>query len=438
MSSCWLFAGEGVLAGTNTGNGQYYALYVCGTSPSYASATGGGLTPVVDGNYPEGTGWIYQSGTATIQQVANTNNPPSGYGVYGGCAACQSTYYNCVSGSCQSAGSSIGQYTSLTSCQASCKAYDCINGSCTQNNVYNTPGEYSTIAACQSACGQENCPSCPACPDPVPCVCPACTCPDPVPCPDCPPCTTGACVCPPAPTCPPATPCVQKTCPPCPPATPCTCPSTNQNNNDVNFSTITVPIFTGDCDDSGNPAMADQSITVIQGLESTELLKFTELANTQGAIACPSSSSGDTAAIIEGWAIRPEYQRPQAIYQFAQVDNSGNYVGAPKYQIVIPHHITTKPTNPLPNYQKGNWLLIYVLNDNSKVTIYAYDETNAMTMLTAIQALIIPTMLTNAYLARSCLVQTATQIAQINVKNRSAKYYSTGAKNAVPDWVVKW
>ena len=423
MSLCWQIIGHNATGGNTQGqliqpNGQTSTYYVCGN-------------------------------TVTSIEVTVTG------GYYAGCLA----YVLDINGSYDVSGNSgisAGPHTitqilassSLASnCSSSCKpsAYDCINGVCTTSTTYSTPGQYPTLIACQSQCGQENCPTCPTCPtcpDLVPCVCDPCTCQAPVPCPDCPPCTCGACVCPPAPSCPPSTPCVQKPCPTCPPATPCTstpcppCPLTNPNNNDVQFSTVTIPVFTGDCDDSGNPTMTDQSITVIQGLEQSNLLMYTELANTQGAIACGVTS--DVAAIPDNWRIRPEYQRPQVIYQFAQVNDSGTIIGAPKYQIAVPHHTSTEPTNPLPNYQRGNWEIIYVLSDNSKVTIHSYDETNGMTMLTAIKALITPSYLNNSYLAKSCLVVTNTPIAQINVKNRMAKYYSTGTKTDVPDWVVKW
>ena len=210
--------------------------------------------------------------------------------------------------------------------------------------------------------------------------------------------------------------------------------SVNCEEDVVQFSSISVPVFSGICDQSGNPVDNTQTVQVIQGTEASELLKFQRIAAIEGSLGCDL----DAPACPDGWQIRPEYQRPQAIYQFAEVDNSGNIVGAPMYRITIPHHLATKPINALPNYQRGNWLLIYVLNDNSRVTIHAFDETNATNLLNAIKQLIDPTYLTNAYLARSSIVNTASQIKQITVKNRMAKFWSQGAKNELPDWVKKW
>ncbi len=202
----------------------------------------------------------------------------------------------------------------------------------------------------------------------------------------------------------------------------------------MNFTNISAPIFSGSCDASGNPVYGSQSVAVIQGTEAAELLKFQTLAQIQGAEVCQV----DVAATPDGWLIRPEWHRRQAVYQFAQIDASGNITGAPKYKITVPHHLATQPTAPLPNYQRGNWETIFVLNDNSKVTIHSLDAANGNLMLNAIKLLIDPAQLTNAYLSKSCLVVTNTDIAQITVKNRMAKYWSEGTKNELPDWIKKW
>jgi hypothetical protein len=202
----------------------------------------------------------------------------------------------------------------------------------------------------------------------------------------------------------------------------------------VNFTNISAPIFSGSCDSSGNPVYSTQSVSIIQGTESSELLKFQELAQIQGNSYC----NADAPACPDGWLIRPEYHRPQVIYQFAEINTSGVITGAPKYRITVPHHIATQPSTPLPNYQRGNWEIIFVLSDNSRVTIHSLDEANGMTMLNAIKLRIIPSYLNGSYLSKSCPVVTDDEIAQINVKNRLAKYYSTGAKNELPDWIAKW
>jgi len=202
----------------------------------------------------------------------------------------------------------------------------------------------------------------------------------------------------------------------------------------VNFVNISAPIFLGTCDSSGNPVMGTRSVGVVQGTENAEFLKLQELAKIQGNEFC----NVDVPACPDGWLIRPEYHRPQALYQFAEVDGDGNVIGSPKYRITIPHHQAAKPTDGISNYVRGNWELIYLLSDNSKVTLHTIDEDTANSLLAEIQALINPTYLVGADISKSGFAMRNTPIAQIPVKNRTAKYYSTGTKNLLPDWLAKF
>jgi hypothetical protein len=205
----------------------------------------------------------------------------------------------------------------------------------------------------------------------------------------------------------------------------------------VQFTSISVPIFSK-CDANGDPENDAKTVNVILGTEATELLKFQQIADIQGIAAC----SQDVAACPDGWLIRPEWHRSQVIYQFAEIDKSGNITGAPKYRITVPHHLPTKATTGLPNYKRGNWEIIFVLGDNSKVTIHAFDEANGMTVLAEIKKRILPAYVDTGYLSKSSLIvfrnPLTDGIDEITVKNRMAKYYATGAKSSLPDWIAKW
>jgi hypothetical protein len=73
----------------------------------------------------------------------------------------------------------------------------------------------------------------------------------------------------------------------------------------VNFVDISAPIFLGTCNASGNPNLGTRSVKVIQGTETSEFLKFQELAQIQGAAVCQVN----VAAIPDGWLIRPEWHK---------------------------------------------------------------------------------------------------------------------------------
>jgi hypothetical protein len=145
----------------------------------------------------------------------------------------------------------------------------------------------------------------------------------------------------------------------------------------------------------------------------------------------PSPSTPD------GWRLRPEYHRPQVVYQFVEINENGKTIGGPKYRITVPHHSGSKP-GKLPTYKRGNWEIIYVLRDNSKITIHSIDEDTGMNLLNVIKQRIDPDYLKSSYLSKSSPVKTNNPIKEITVKCRMAKYWKEGTKNDLPDWVVKW
>jgi len=348
---------------------------------------------------------------------------------------CSGQQYACQDYACAGQNSNYtGGYSTLAACQADCApctTYDCLNGTCTLSSQYDTAGSYSSLAACQAACGGPTCSTGQLCATPST-ICAGTCCTGGQSCADPSSICSGTC-------CPAGQSCYDpnslttlcqsgNACPTCP-----TCPTCPEDN--VQFSTINAQIFEK-CDSSGNPVYTTQAVSVIQGTEDAETLKFKELAEIYAYQNCNSDT--DCAAIPLGWQIRPEASRPQAIFQFAEVDGSGNITGSPKYPITVPHLVNNPPTNPLPNYTKGNWELIYVLNDNSRVTIHAMDQDNANTVLNAIIPLLDTNYTSKAYTSKSGLVITQTPIAQNLVTCRMVKYYSTGVQNSVPDWIVKW
>ena len=144
------------------------------------------------------------------------------------------------------------------------------------------------------------------------------------------------------------------------------------------------------------------------------------------------------AAIPDMWLIRPEHHRPQAVYQFAEINGQGVVIDSAKYAITIPHHKPTRPDVGLPSYEKGNWEFIYVLNDNSKIVIHAISKNESERIFAAIIQLIIPEYLEGAYLSKSAEIYRSPPLQQIKVKNTRASYFESGRKNGKPDWIVKF
>lgn len=408
------------------GNNQNPYILEINSEPWWFYLTGVGTNSTFNMGTVSGVTYV-----AVCQSGLNVSPLSKNYGG-GSCGNCTSSY-NCTLGSCVQTTGGGGTYATLSACQSGCQPlptnYDCFNGACTQNT--NGTGIYSSLGDCQAACGGPTCTTGQLCATPST-ICAGTCCTGGQSCADPSSICSGTC-------CPAGQSCYDPdtlsglcqssgSCPTCP-----TCPTCPEDN--VQFSTINAQIFQ-QCDSSGIPVYATQAVSVIAGTEDAEILKYKELSEIYAWQNCKSSA--DCAAIPLGWQIRPEASRPQAIFQFAEVDGSGNITGSPKYPITVPHLVNNPPTNPLPNYTKGNYELIYVLNDNSRITIHAMDQNNANTVLNAIIPLLDTNYTSKAYTSKSGLVVTQTPIAQNLVTCRMVKYYSTGVQASVPDWIVKW
>ena len=144
------------------------------------------------------------------------------------------------------------------------------------------------------------------------------------------------------------------------------------------------------------------------------------------------------AAIPDFWLIRPEHHRPQLIFQFGEVMNG--QIGSPKYPITIPHPLREfRPNgNTLPKYRKGNWEIIYVLKDNSKIVLHALNEIVGKELLNACLAIVDPAYLKGGYLSKNSKVEVDVPLSEIEVAPKMAKFFSEGRKNNKPDWLVRF
>jgi hypothetical protein len=291
------------------------------------------------------------------------------------------TTYDCSGNSCVLNSSGTGAFATLLDCQASCGTFDIINGNIVNSNIYGTPGYFPNLEAALEYNPKNALPKNPP--------------------------FASAQLCAP--------------CPPCP-------------NPDVDLSDITVNVFMNACDSSGNPVFSTTDFKVIAGTEASQQALFNSIALLQGIWYCQR----DIPACPDGWLIRPEFQRPQAVYQFAETDSGGNVIGPPHFRITIPHHISDEPTSGLPNYTRGNWELIYVLNDNSKVILHTVDEDTANTLLPLILARVDPSQQTSSYLSKSSFAARVNPIQQTTVRCQTAKYYPNGAKSGKPTWLTRF
>jgi hypothetical protein len=143
------------------------------------------------------------------------------------------------------------------------------------------------------------------------------------------------------------------------------------------------------------------------------------------------------ASLPLSWQIRNEGNRPQLVIQCAEQykdeDGKIKYKSA-MYPITIPHwkgKVTDKIS--LPAYRKGNWEGIYVLADNSKVTINAANRAECTKILNAIKPWIPSDMKKGAYFKGG---EIDLEIKNTFVKPMYGRYFSTGQKKSKPDWRI--
>ena len=222
------------------------------------------------------------------------------------------------------------------------------------------------------------------------------------------------------------------------------------NNLNCNLTWVSVQVETVTCklkDGIWTPETKLIGVMVLANSSGNEVSKvvgeYHELANANREICEAKNKNEDCpecyAAVPDSWLIRPEHHRPQAVYQFAEINNDGEIIGSPKYSINIPHHKPQKPNSPtLPVYRKGNWEIIFVLSDNSKITIHALNQAEGYKVLNAAKSMVYPKYLIGSYLSKDGYVRTATPLAEIRVKLRMIKYFPQGRKDVKPEWIAKF
>jgi hypothetical protein len=202
--------------------------------------------------------------------------------------------------------------------------------------------------------------------------------------------------------------------------------------SDPCLESITVQVFDG-CD-GNTPKKKNKSIQVIAGTGDLYAGIFSELL-AQQSLQCDNHDC--VAAVPEWWQVRVGANRPQLIMQFAERLPNGNY-GPPHWVLSIPWCTVTSShtTPPISSYQKGNVEVCLRLADNSSIVANCINEATAIRVLSQAIACISPTQLIGAN--HRIGVRSGEGLQNLIVYPRSAKYFSTGQRNTVPDWVVRY
>lgn len=148
----------------------------------------------------------------------------------------------------------------------------------------------------------------------------------------------------------------------------------------------------------------------------------------RGHHACELST-----AIPESWAWKVG-EIPQLVVQFAEDVKPGK---SSRWSVTIPHYRFDSNYQPnIPVYIRGNCMGTLILNDNSQLVVNCKNKLEWEKFLAKITPLIDPSYLENA---RTKTTDRGGQtIEQKRVKPVYGKFFSTGQKNLLPDWIIRF
>jgi len=150
---------------------------------------------------------------------------------------------------------------------------------------------------------------------------------------------------------------------------------------------------------------------------------------------CKEDKTCCVAAVPEWWQVRLGADRPQLIVQYAEVLSDGKF-GAPMYPLTIPHYSNSADdtiADLFPSYQKGQYMGVLTLVDNSKLIVNCNTQAIAESIIDVVSLTIDTDMLEGAHI--SIGKRKGQGLKTITVAPRIAKFFPNGQKNMKPQWI---
>lgn len=174
-------------------------------------------------------------------------------------------------------------------------------------------------------------------------------------------------------------------------------------------------------------------IAIDESTAASVALIYRKIAEIQIDLIKMRNTEPPIAAIPEWWPLRIGAERPQLVVFFAEKRPNGK-LGRTRWPITIPHYNSRNTRPNLPTYRKGQWQGMLTLKDNSKLIVNAISQQEAERVINAIKPLIAPNYLIGAELKVG--IRKGKVLKNCVVKPTSARYFSSGQKNTVPDWAI--
>ncbi|WP_416671601.1 hypothetical protein [Egbenema bharatensis] len=206
----------------------------------------------------------------------------------------------------------------------------------------------------------------------------------------------------------------------------CDCADTNKRLKrieDALLQITTLKLQYNPCEGEAENIVIEQPriIAIARGIEEAD-----KLNDKRAHHACDVSS-----AIPESWA-RKVHHIPQLVVQFAEDVTPKK---SSRWSFSIPHYKYDSTHEPdIPKYTRGNLMGTLILNDNSQFIANCKDEEEWQNLLRKILLLIDRDYLQGAY--DKTTKRNGHEIESKKVKPVYGKFFGTGQKDVVPDWII--
>lgn len=144
------------------------------------------------------------------------------------------------------------------------------------------------------------------------------------------------------------------------------------------------------------------------------------------------------ASIPEHWQIRPEANRPIAVFLFGEWEPGAQRIESPKWQICVPHPVLSAIVDfdNTFGYTKGSIQYCYTLSDNSKIIFYGNNSTEMTAVLARWRAIIDPNYLEGAFLKSGPIKGLPFSIRRLRLVR--IDYYAQGILKSTPTNYIKF
>lgn len=140
------------------------------------------------------------------------------------------------------------------------------------------------------------------------------------------------------------------------------------------------------------------------------------------------------ASVPDWWQTR-SFQKSQLAIQYAENLGDGK-LSRSRWCLHIPHYRYGESHKPsFPSYQKGNFMGVQVLSDNSKIIVWCSSKPECLRVINALKQYVDPNFLQGIEKPR--VTESNSVLKKVSVVPVLCQFFPDGQKNTVPQWSKK-